>query len=534
MNNTAQSTQVEEFSLRLVIPFYYDDSITTVKEFFNQLTIKDLMKPESPFNYLVREFEGDSEEYIKPIKKENLNRIETNQVWEGSQSFVSEDLYPHIRRILITDTSYESVNLQMTQAAWNILNGGYGNSGLGLALTLPKSAKQRLNSNEQYIQINFSQNKTRPTLHLMGFGLGALVLEITISQKDLNCYGVNVAKEVVHEISRVQTKNKNLTWMVKKKLDYSLCQLPDKTNFTTLMYNILGLDSLSNGVESNITLTEDSRFFSFSAIRLNILRNDIDRNDPYEDPISNLAYSLAHRHTRHYKVNNKQINNYIFIPYKNIAYGMGTEGGSIVIDTTRINENEEEIHHNIGFIRDVLKKSYWPMLLLCYIEFRYLIHLSTHVDPKYKITPDDTINLIELEKQREKILNFRLHFRYSQASQISNHNQYYKKWRDVFGNDKLSDELSDDINQINSFLNYRADRHDQKVKEKQDKVFTYFGIFATTILSVVGLFGTNFTEFDNAEVSIFSWFTLKVMIIGMITATIIVYVYKLIRDYFER
>ena len=532
MKNTVQSIQVEEFSLRLVIPFYYDDSLTNVNEFFNKITIKDLMKPESPFNYLVREFEGDTDEYIKPIKKENLKKIESNQIWEDSQSFVSEDLYPHIRRILMTDTSHESVNLQMTQAAWNIINGGYGNSGLGLALTLPKSAKQRLGSNEQYIQINFSQNNTRPTLHLMGFGLGALVLETTISQKHLDRYGINVAKEVVHEISRVQTRNNNLTWIVKKKSDYSLCELSDKTNFTTLMYKILGLDALSNGVEPSITLTEDSRFFSFSAIRLNNSINDIDRNEPYKDTISNLAYSLAHRHTRHYKVSNKQINNYIFIPYKNIAYGMGTEGGSIVIDTTYI--NEEEVHHNIGFIRDVLKKSYWPMLLLCYIEFRYLIHLSTHVNPKYKITPEDNLTLIELEKQREKILNFRLHFRYSQASQISNHNQYYKKWRDVFGNDKLSDELSDDINQINSFLNYRADRHDQKVKEKQDKVFTYFGIFATTILSVVGLFGTNFTEFDNAEVSIFSWFTLKVMIVGMITATIIVYVYKLIRDYFER
>lgn len=534
MDNTVQSIQVEEFSLRLVIPFYYDDSITNVRRFFNKITIKDLVKPESPFNYLVRECGGSTEEYIKPIKKEKLKKIQLNQVWEDSQSFVSEDLYPHIRRLLMTNTSHESINLQMTQTAWNILNGGYGNSGLGLALTLPKSAKQRLGSNEQYIQINFSQNNTRPTLNLMGFGLGALVLEITISQKDLNRHGVNVVKEVVHEISRVQTKNENLSWIVKKKSDYSLCQLPDKTNFTTLMYKILGLDTLTNSAEPIITLTEDSRFFSFSAIRLNNLRNDINRSDSYEGAISNLAYSLAHRHTHHYRVSNNKINNYVFIPYKNIAYGMGTEGGSVVIDTTYINEGQEEIHHNIGFIRDVLKKSYWPMLLLCYIEFRYLIHLSTHINPKYNIMPEDNMTLIELEKQREKILNFRLHFRYSQASQISNHNQYYKKWRDVFGNDKLSDELSDDINQINSFLNYRADRHDQKVKEKQDKIFTYFGIFATTILSVVGLFGTNFTEFDNAEVSILSWFTLKVMLIGIITAIIIVYVYKLIGDYFER
>lgn len=589
-NNNPSKEQVAEYSLRLVIPFSFEHSIQQVTQYFTQMDIERLFVDDAPFCHLIRkppkiittsvvksEWQVynkaiftyvdksciyscypffpviiEIDPYIRPIKSSitkktednqkkhkepSINKLKKQKIWEDNHAYVSEDLYPHIRRIMMAQHPNESVSLQMTQSAWQLLNGGYGNFGLGLALTLSNTAKKRLNTKDIYLPLSICQNDTKPTIHLFAIGLGVLVIEAAVDKKYLKKYGINACKELLHELSRAQTQNNNLTWLVKSQANYQITQLPNKTNFTHLMGLCLGVDLTKDEMvktpceqQSNpqmvknkpvaISINEESRYFSFSAMRIMQAKEEAQIK---ELSLVQLADSLAQRHTIHYGVTEQQINNNIFMPYNNIVYAMSTEGGSVVIDTTK--DDDTLIQHNVSFISDVLKKAYFPMLLLSFIEFRYLIKLTSDVCPEYQIMSADDMTIAELEKQREKILHFRLHFRYSQASQISNHNHFYSKWRDIFGNDKLSDELSDDINQINSFLNYQSDKIAQQVKDKQDRIFTVFGIIATTLLSVLGLFGTNFAIFNQPDMNIFSNVTILTLLIGIAIAGILVCVY---------
>ncbi len=515
LNNTT-TPKVAEFSLRLMIPFSFNKSINEVARYFEEITIEQLFANDCPFKQLVRltDDEPNDDPYRRPIKIKNKAELDKKDIWEKHSNSVSEDLYQHIRRIMMAEYSSESINLQMSQSAWQLLNGGYGNFGMGLALTLSNTAKKRLNMTDSYMSISFCQNDTKPSIHLFGFGLGVLVMEVSVNQKFLQQYGITACKEVLHELSRSQTKNNNLTWIVKSSIDNQATQLPDKTNFATLAGLVLGLtgDNIDNHAvvtscssfaknvrtqDANvIQLSEESRYFSFSAIRLEQKATN-DQTQSNSEELTQLAYNLAQRHTEHYHASIEQIDNHTFKPYDNIVYAMSTEGGAVVIDTTT--DNGVPIQHNVNFIRDTLKNAYFPMLLLSYIEFRYLIKLTSDVCPEYQIMSADEDTIAELERQRKKILHFRLHFRYSQASQITNHNLFYRKWREVFGNDQLSDELSDDIEQINSFLNYQATKHEQEVEEEQGKTFTILGIMATTLLSVLGMFGTNFAIYSQPD-----------------------------------
>ena len=70
MTPTSISTYVAEFSLRLVIPFCYKDSIEGVEQHLSRPTIKDLLIEGSPFTHLIRTPDSGSEKYLKPIKQE--------------------------------------------------------------------------------------------------------------------------------------------------------------------------------------------------------------------------------------------------------------------------------------------------------------------------------------------------------------------------------------------------------------------------------------------------------------------------------
>ncbi|WP_438012798.1 hypothetical protein [Psychrobacter raelei] len=356
-------------------------------------------------------------------------------------------------------------------------------------------------------------------------------MEVSVQDSFKNKYGINAIKEALHQLSRAKPRKANLSWIVLDIQTKSDTALTDTTYLKSLFNYYLGAST--DNYQRHIKLIEDSRFFSFSALRLNTNDSSIDSPDITSSQLENLAYSLAHRHTDHYKPNSSQFQEHVFMPYENIAYGMSTEGGSVVINTI-YKDDSDEVVHNSNFIRDSLKKAYWPMLLLSYMEFRHLVYLTSNVAPYHQNLGSDKTVIEGLEKQREKILQFRLYYRYSQASQINNHNQFYAKWREAFGSDRLSQELSDDITQINSLLNYKADRHDQLANEKQNRIFTVVGIFATTILSVVGLFGTNFAEFNNEQLTLTSDFTIYVMAAGIGIAIVLCICYYLITKYLKK
>ena len=200
---------------------------------------------------------------------------------------------------------------------------------------------------------------------------------------------------------------------------------------------------------------------------------------------------------------------------------MSIEGGAVIVKAGKQDNNGEFIEHLNSFIKDSLKNVYWPMTLLAYIESLYLLKLNNASLPCTDLQSVNEVNLIELESFRSDILNFRLNYRFSQISSLENHNIYYEKWRQVFSNEKMMHELSNDVTQLNEFLSYRLEKEEQKLEKKRveeikviedenrgieakrESVLSRLAILATGLLSLLGLYGTNFSEFNGF--AILSW-----------------------------
>lgn len=163
-----------------------------------------------------------------------------------------------------------------------------------------------------------------------------------------------------------------------------------------------------------------------------------------------------------------------------------------------------KIEYSETYITSTVKDDYWPMVLLCYMEFIYLVQLTNEACPDISLIDVKEEAVRELEDFRIKMLGFRLHFRYSQASYLEHHNDFFLRWRKTFGSEHLSHELIDDIQQINSLLAYLLEKDDILIQEKQNRRLTTLGIYATTIISATGLFGTNLKPYSNPDIEILS------------------------------
>lgn len=227
-----------------------------------------------------------------------------------------------------------------------------------------------------------------------------------------------------------------------------------------------------------------NRYFSYAAVRLNeqpnVRYNDTD--------LRSIAYSLAHRQTSHYDAIIHEDS--IFQPSNTIIHCMTVEGGSTVIYS----------HNDVKFYREFLSKQlitvYYPLALLSFIEYVHLLDLTTSFSSQISYQHIDTKSV---ESLREKILKFRLCYRFSQPSSLSIHNRFYEKWRIAFENEKLSQELYEDSSQINELLSYRQETEHEIKKEKSEKYLGIAGIIATTLLSITGVMGMNFNFYDKIE-----------------------------------
>ena len=165
------------------------------------------------------------------------------------------------------------------------------------------------------------------------------------------------------------------------------------------------------------------------------------------------------------------------------------------------------------------------MVVLSYIEFIYLIKLTSNDSPDVRLASANENTINELENLRSNLLSFRLHYRYSQASQLAQHNEFYTRWRHAFGSDILADELADDVLQVNNLLNYKLDKDEQVLQEQKNKHFTVLGILATTLLTTIGIFETNFKIYSDPELKIFSWVTFTTLGVALMLAIIASYIY---------
>lgn len=522
----ANNYAIDACSVRLIYPVKFDRSLSEIEAIIEQLTLNELINGQLP------------------TACQNLTELEKScVVWQPYSAKVSNDFHPHIVKMisdkyLLAGNSHTLVkSYQISENASKALN---NKSSGGLKLQLSSAAIKRLQTKNSSNELNgeplitsvpfnlgYLNKKSKQGVYLHLYDLNIAIIECHVCPYSdfLKDTGFSGVQEFVYDMTHI-SRWVNVKGQRKKSLRVCYSDNGDQSGFNMIdiVCMCLGLPVISdednNDIESQVFIPfNNSRFFSYTALQLGEQSQETDALN--SDDLLRLSRYLAKRHTSHYKDLNENLTKNSYLPFTNIAYSMSIEGGAVIVKAGKQDNNGEFIEHLNSFIKDSLKNVYWPMTLLAYIESLYLLKLNNASLPCTDLQSVNEVNLIELESFRSDILNFRLNYRFSQISSLENHNIYYEKWRQVFSNEKMMHELSDDVTQLNEFLSYRLEKEEQKLEKKRveeikviedenrgieakrESVLSRLAILATGLLSLLGLYGTNFSEFNGF--AILSW-----------------------------
>lgn len=451
-----------DFSLRLVYPFAFDPR--TVEENGLQpllaLRLPEVTLP-LPIAETLREKLACKAEEGKDLS-----------VWcVDSERPISSDFYPHIRHLLQPNAGDRSHGLQLTTAAWQVLEGGYGDFGDGLELQLSKLAVNRLSISEAERWVSFSTRRgfstlAPPRIVMAGSGFGALELVISPDADFLRRHGAVGAQEFLYAAARLGKAASLIRWKGTGTGGDATCTLER-------ILSALVPDTLVN-----VEPLAFDRMFSFAALRM---EHPLGAQDAQA-----LAHRIAHRQTDHYQPTREAINTGTYAPFENIVYAMSTEGGALILGGSE--ESEQILPFFSGFISNQVRQVYWPLVLLAYLEYLKLVRLTGDVCRDLDFHQPRAQDHRELEKFRADILDFRLNYRFSQASHITQHNQYYQAWREAFGCDHLLQELNTDVDAVNDFLSYKLDERSNRLQERGNRMLNAIGIYGFPAVFWAGFF----------------------------------------------
>lgn len=489
---------IEEVSIKLLLPFKFSEQLSEVISRIEQLTLAELARSHLSLLHT------------------NNSPYDYSSLWQQVQyddSNLSGDLYPHVARLLNTqDTDVALSNsYQISQGAVKLLSNfaDENETNCALNLILSNEARNRFNQPTEtepspLALIPWRLGSQSIRLNLYNLGIGVFEIDALPCEGFIKHYGFNGLQEFINAITRVKLKSSDhrlgaMTYRLQGEGE------PDNSfelfNLIGSCIGIIPESSANQDFKSslgNFKPLSLNRHFSYTAIRLNkSIQLSDDKKLSEADAIC-LAKCLAHRQTKDHRTTRLVDNNKnAFTPFENITHYSCIEGGSVVLNS----DSTDDIIFVSNFINSKLKTVYWPLTLIAYIEFIYLFKLNGDVSPSISFDEGNIDTIKILKTYREQILQFRLQYRFAQASHLQLHNIYYNNWRLTFENEKLMEELVEDLNQVNSFLSYDMETIEVEIEKKHNKNITTLGILATGMLSLLSLWGTNFSYFQDLNIT---------------------------------
>lgn len=469
-------------NVRLLIPFFVprtDDTLGEFERFMAGFTHRDWLA-NSPA--------------VPAVKDKVLERCGDDALWQAVETKADikaeqEVFYPHISRLFGGHSPTLMRSWVLGDVGYQLLDGAFGKFGKGIDWQLPSGAKQRIDYQDECVNVSFcrsteKKNTSKPKIYL--FGLGCGLLELSLSLPKETTFGL--VQEFMYAFTRSATR---------------LCWADGGKSFELgeLVAGLLG----QNQQKNTLQLFDFQRLRYFSYVTLGV--GEGAGACVGGDTLQAMAFSLAHRQTSEYLPILTQFENGIYQPFANIVHAMSIEGGATVLC---VNESE----YSKNFIANPLKSFYLPMVMLSYVEFVYLVNVISRASPTITLHKKDKSTILALEKIREELLAYRFYYWFSKVSHLTQHNDFYKKWRIMMDSDTLMQEILDDVQQIDTYLTYCLAQENQAIEERHNKRMGILGIIATGALSLIGVFGTNFKMYD--ELSLTSGTTVWTLVLGVL------------------
>ena len=476
--------QVSQHSVYLFYPFYFESTTqSTVRN--NVLEKIEALKISDVIDAL----------YLPDKLKERLSekKLKDKKVWEKTTVKLSTDLHEHLRRILTSETegaqdqesTYFSgyTPFKLTTEFENLLTGDWGKFGKGLKIKLAKSAMKRLNIDNQHVPVWLRGID----IYFFGMGVGILLVHISYIAPGKEKPSQQPTPELIIEsnyaISRTGKQACQLQWVEQNETkDFILEEIIES------LVPMLKPETTDN---KYLKVKKDwNRLFMYTVVQF--AGRFTDSRDRVE-----LAYRLGKKYTEDYLPLEELMDNGIITPFENIIHGVNLEGGVVLVE--QVGKTGNEIEFLKTFANDKVKMVYLPLALIAFQEYLTLLKMTQGI-----FLPIDFHNPTEnarriLENQQDELLDFRLNYRFSHASKITMHNLVYEKWREVLSLDKMQEEITQDVKEVEAFLNYKQEKLHSRRWEKVSRIQTILGIFFGTLVFLTGFFGMNFNELNNID-----------------------------------
>lgn len=202
---------------------------------------------------------------------------------------------------------------------------------------------------------------------------------------------------------------------------------------------------------------DPARFFSFAYARVS---DEVPAQARRE-----LAFRLSGNYNSHYAVSAKDVIKKTQVVFNNIHFAATLQGGAVVVGA----EGDETPNHLLAYYQNAVRCSYIPLGILAYHEYLQLKHLLSNCAVPCA-TDDLELEAARIKLGRDRLLNFRLYYRFSHVSDMAHHNTIHGAWRSALSLDTMLQELSTDMSEADNVYMAAVKRRDElRWREEQTR-----------------------------------------------------------------
>ena len=382
--------------------------------------------------------------------------------------------------------------------------------GGGLEVKLPDSAWRRLHPHAgepnsspwQAILIE------ELALHLFGTGIGVVAIRISVEPGQGSTLSTQTLLETAGVLCRLRNPPR-LRWRGRA------AKGENRHDTTTLQATVEAFlqPALSRNGTFKLEPGPASRLFSYIAVSTAETLPAPQRRE--------LAFRLARRYSDAYLPAQPIIESSLYQPFDNITHAISLEGGAVLLEH---GERRSEFLEN--YFSNPVATAYRPLVLLAYQEYLALLAMTQGITLPVDFGEPSQAHHDALLRYKDWLLNFRLNFRFSHASTVSMHNDFYEKWRSAFSLNTLLQDATNDVAEVEHYLDYKLSERQNRRWSVFNHVQTGIGILIGTAIALTGFYGMNFNATRNME--FLDPFPVKAGVVIMAMGVVIAMIYALI------
>jgi hypothetical protein len=387
---------------------------------------------------------------------------ESVAAWEAAEYSLKQDLLPHVPRLLGQPGKDERCELglspmKLSDKAMALLGNRKNNVGIPLSASAKRRIRLPLSTEpegsgrlpEQRWILPFAFESV--WLFRFGTGTGILVVEISYGAPEPEA-GTRAAAlpllspEAILEGNHLlgnAARETSLLWRrsyaEKRKAEGFL---PGQDFSLTALAATL-TEGIATGGPDDFS---KARLYSYCAATL---------GDASPGDLLDYASRLARRYTADYAIDPASC--LCFSPFADVIHVGEYEGSASVA------ESRQPIEFLADYINKVVRPTLFPMLVLAQHEQAFLLHLVETCSTGYLQKNDERERATFLERQRERYLEYRLHYRFDHAARLTPQNGVFHLWRNALRSDAIAADLDSDLKKIAEIeLEKHRDRLEQQ------------------------------------------------------------------------